>query len=78
MQALREAKADLRPALLLQLFLAAYNHVRRLKTLRGLTPYEFICKTWSEQSSRFTSQPSHLTLGPNIRGVIGPPKRELL
>ena len=49
----------------LQLFLDAYNHARRLKTLRGLTPYEFICKTWTEQPSRFTSKPSHLTLGPN-------------
>ena len=29
----------------LQLFVDAYNHARRLKTLRGLTPYEFICKT---------------------------------
>jgi transposase InsO family protein len=26
----------------LQLFLDAYNHARRLKTLRGLTPYEFV------------------------------------
>ena len=26
----------------LQLFVDAYNHARRLETLRGLTPYEFI------------------------------------
>jgi hypothetical protein len=26
----------------LQLFLDAYNHARRLKTLRGLTPYEYV------------------------------------
>src|SRR3712207_2845100 len=26
----------------LRLFVDAYNHARRLKTLRGLTPYEFI------------------------------------
>lgn len=25
-------------------FIAAYSYARRLKTLRGLTPYEFICK----------------------------------
>ncbi len=25
-------------------FVAAYNYARRLKTLKGLTPYEFICK----------------------------------
>jgi transposase InsO family protein len=28
----------------LQDFVAAYNFGRRLKRLRGLTPYEFICK----------------------------------
>ncbi len=25
-------------------FIAAYNYASRLKTLRGLIPYEFICK----------------------------------
>ena len=39
----------------LQLFLDAYNYGRRLKTLRGLTPYEFVCKTWTEQPARFSS-----------------------
>ena len=28
-------------------FLAAYNFAKRLKTLRGLTPYECICKCWT-------------------------------
>ena len=27
-------------------FVAAYNFGRRLKTLKGLTPYKAICKTW--------------------------------
>ena len=27
-------------------FIDAYNYGRRLKTLRGLTPYEYICKCW--------------------------------
>lgn len=49
----------------LQLFLEAYNYGRRLKTLRGLTPYEFVCKIWTEQPSRFRGDPTHLTLGPN-------------
>ena len=31
----------------LQNFVDAYNFARRLKTLRGLTPYEFICKAWT-------------------------------
>ena len=50
----------------LQLFVDAYNYGRRLKTLRGLTPYEFVCKTWTEQPQRFRVDPSHLTTGPNI------------
>src|SRR5215212_766219 len=47
-------------------FVAAYNFGRRLKTLRGLTPYEFICQCWTKQPARFTSDPTHLTPGPNI------------
>jgi transposase InsO family protein len=34
-------------------FVSAYNFGRRLKTLKGLTPYEFICKTWTSQPERF-------------------------
>src|SRR4051794_13100598 len=50
----------------LQLFVEAYNYGRRLKALRGLTPYEFIGKTWTEQPARFKVNPSQLTPGPNI------------
>lgn len=49
----------------LLLFVEAYNYGRRLKTLRGLTPYEFVCKTWTEQPARFKTHPSQHTLGPN-------------
>ena len=38
-------------------FVNAYNFGRRLKTLKGLTPYEFICKTWTSQPKRFTLNP---------------------
>ncbi len=48
----------------LQLFLDAYNHARRLKTLRGLTPYEFICQIWTQQPDRFRLNPSHYIPGP--------------
>jgi transposase len=48
----------------LQLFLDAYNHARRLKTLRGLTPYEFICQTWTKEPNRFRLNPSHHIPGP--------------
>jgi len=38
-------------------FICAYNFGRRLKTLKGLTPYEFICKTWTSQPERFNLNP---------------------
>lgn len=47
-------------------FVAAYNFGRRLKTLRGLTPYEAICKAWQTEPARFTSNPHHHIPGPNI------------
>jgi transposase InsO family protein len=40
-------------------FIAAYNFARRLKTLRGLTPYEAICKLWTQEPDRFTLNPTH-------------------
>jgi len=47
-------------------FVAAYNFGRRLKTLKGLTPYEAICKTWLKEPQRFSSDPTHQIPGPNI------------
>jgi len=44
-------------------FLAAYNFARRLKTLRGLTPHEFICKRWTENPTLFRTNPTQLTPG---------------
>jgi transposase InsO family protein len=38
-------------------FVDAYNFGRRLKTLKGLTPYEFICKVWTSQPERFILSP---------------------
>ncbi|MEM6744705.1 MAG: IS481 family transposase [Pseudomonadota bacterium] len=46
-------------------FLAAYNFARRLKTLGGLTPYEFICKSWTKERQRFTLDPTHQMPGLN-------------
>ncbi|HWJ70988.1 MAG TPA: IS481 family transposase, partial [Sphingobium sp.] len=46
-------------------FVAAYNFARRLKTLHGLTPYEAICKAWTDQPKRFISNPHHQSPGPN-------------
>jgi transposase InsO family protein len=47
-------------------FVAAYNFARRLKTLRGLTPYEAICKAWTDDPQRFTLNPLHQMPGLNI------------
>src|SRR5580704_8640467 len=47
-------------------FVDAYNFARRLKTLKGLTPYEFICKAWTSQPQRFTITPLQKMPGLNI------------
>ena len=49
----------------LDAFVAAYNFARRLKTLKGLTPYEFICKRWTIEPERFTVDPIHQMPGLN-------------
>ena len=49
----------------LAVFLDAYNFAKRLKTLRGLTPYETICGAWADEPDRFRYDPSHLTSGLN-------------
>lgn len=49
----------------LQTFLDAYNFAKRLKTLKGLTPYEYICKLWTEQPHRFRLDPIHHMPGLN-------------
>lgn len=45
---------------------AAYNFARDLKTRRGLTPSEAICKAWTDEPQRFISNPHYQSLGPNI------------
>ncbi|MBC7945610.1 MAG: transposase, partial [Burkholderiales bacterium] len=37
----------------LKLFIDAYNHARRLKTLHGLTPYEYVARIWMQEPQRF-------------------------
>jgi transposase InsO family protein len=46
-------------------FLAAYNFARRLKTLGGLTPYEYICKISTNEPERFNLDPTHQIPGLN-------------
>jgi transposase InsO family protein len=44
-------------------FLAAYNFAKRLKTLRGLTPHEYVCKMWNAESATFRKDPTQFTSG---------------
>jgi len=49
----------------LQDFINAYNDARRLKTLKSLTSYEFICNQWTREPKRFNINPSHQRPGLN-------------
>src|ERR1700744_5285764 len=54
-------------------FVDAYNFGRRLKTLKGLTPYEFICKAWTSDPERFILNPLQQMPGLNtFSGGCGP------
>ena len=47
-------------------FVTAYNFAKRLKTLKGLTPYEFVCKRWTIEPQRFILNPLQQMPGLNI------------
>ena len=44
-------------------FLLAYPHAKRLKTLRGLTPHEFVCAQHQQNPASFTRDPTQLPPG---------------
>ena len=46
-------------------FMVAYNFARRLKTLSGLTPYEYIAKIWTSEPDRLIFDPIHRMPGLN-------------
>ena len=47
----------------LEAFIQAYNFGKRLKTLKGRSPYEFICDRWRENPDKFHNHPHQLTTG---------------
>ena len=47
-------------------FINAYNFARRLKSLKGLTPYEYICRCWTLEPDQFIINPLHQIPGLNI------------
>jgi hypothetical protein len=52
-------------------FEAASNLARRLKTLGGLTPCEYICKIWSSEPDRSILDPIHQMAGLNTQPPAG-------
>ena len=55
-------------------FVDAYNFARRLKTLKGMTPYEFVCKAWTSSpndsnSTRSTKCRDRTSRGPRASEV---------
>lgn len=46
-------------------FIDAYNYGRRLKTLKGLTLFEYICKIWTIEPDRFNLNPTQQMPGLN-------------
>ncbi|MDR1609421.1 MAG: hypothetical protein LBR78_01020 [Holosporales bacterium] len=53
-------------------FMEAYNYGKRLKTLKELTPYEYVLKTWEDEPERFVINPLHLIPGPYTLVVLPP------
>ena len=47
----------------LEAFIQAYNFAKRLKTLQGRSPYEYICDRWRETPERFHENPLQLNMG---------------
>ena len=45
-------------------FVMAYDLARRLKTLKGLTPYAFVCRIWTNEPKGFT--PNRLRQMPGL------------
>ena len=55
----------------LHAFLLAYTCARRLKTLKGSTPYDFICRQWTVEPERFKLNPCHHSPGLSTCGCGG-------
>ena len=55
----------------LNTFLNAYNFAKRLKTLKGLTLYEFIKDYWTQKPEVFKFKPTYLNMKPYIFAVEG-------
>ncbi len=45
--------------------LGIFDDAKRLKTLKGLTPFEHIVQCWTNEPKRFKRDPTHYTPGLN-------------
>ena len=50
----------------LHAYLMAYHFAKRLKTLKGNTPWQFICKQWDKTPQKINTNPNHFLTGLNI------------
>jgi hypothetical protein len=50
--------------------LDAYGLAKRLKTLKGMMPFEYICRNWADDPDRFRLCPTHPMprQGANLKG----------
>ena len=46
-------------------FISAYHFARRLKALKGPTPYEYVCSVWTSDPKQFRLNPIHQMPGLN-------------
>ena len=51
-------------------FISAYNFGRRLKTLKGLTPYQFVCRRWTTEPERSSLNPIQKMPGLNTSSIL--------
>ncbi|MGI2257555.1 hypothetical protein ACRRVD_03360 [Candidatus Cardinium hertigii] len=49
----------------LHAYLMAYNFAKRLKALKGKTPWKSILDTWEKNPEYFNTNPNHFLLGLN-------------
>jgi hypothetical protein len=57
----------------------AYNFAKRLKSLKGKTPWQFILNQWTDHPEYFILNPSHFITGLNtyvsLMGKVHPHKK---
>ena len=50
-------------------FVDTYNFAKRLRTLKGLTPYEFIIKCWQNKAQPFIVNPYDYNIRLNTQTI---------